>query len=230
MNNMTAVSYKIKTILIFILLCLWGLGAVFYVYKYSVMQRKILLKEARRIAWRESSIPAKRGSILDSNGKVLAHDEFRIALILESWGKPAKNSAFRKTLKKFDENYNPDPAKMTFPAVIKENLSPEEIVYCRKIFRSYPEVRVTGYFQRIVHPDAVEFVGRTAKNEREETVGISGLEQKYDLELSGRPGRLSVMLDKRKNWIPDTLRILRQPQNGQDYKLSQSIEELCHGK
>ena len=71
-----------------------------------------------------------------------------------------------------------------------------------------------------------EIIGKTAANDRKAMVGISGLEQKHDLILSGKSGRMTVMVDRNGSWIYETLRITRQPENGRDVKLEQSLQEL----
>ena len=65
---MTVAEYKIRTVIILILLLIWAAGAAVKVYIYSVKEQKDLLKKSRRIAWRVAEIPARRGRILDRNG------------------------------------------------------------------------------------------------------------------------------------------------------------------
>ena len=121
----------------------------------------------------------------------------------------------------FDQN-------TVFPVCLKKDLSAGEIWKFNRFFRGFSEIRIAGRFERQRHPDAAmrKLIGDTARNDRKERVGVSGLEQQYDLLLSGKPGQLSVMLDRNGNWIYETLRIIKQPENGRDLKLDQSAEEI----
>ena len=120
--------------------------------------------------------------------------------------------------------------KLKLPVVLKKNLTAQEIREFSIAFRGFPEVRLEGRFERDVynHPAIHELIGKTAANDRKAMVGISGLEQKHDLILSGKSGRLTVMLDRNGSWIYETLRITRQPENGRDLKLEQSLQELVN--
>ena len=104
------------------------------------------------------------------------------------------------------------------PLLLKNSLSPEEIVLYAREFRFFPEVRIVPVIRRVVTgpPEIRERIGKTARNNAGEIVGISGLERKYDMELSGRAGRVIVMLDRNGNWCNETLRITRRAENGKD--------------
>ena len=231
---MTAAAYKIRTVVILIVLSLWAAGAAVNLYIYSVRDREMLLKKARLIAWRQADIPAQRGRILDRNGKLLAKDELHCDLFLDMLPEKTRKAqnlfrrlqqVFPKMKLEFDQN-------TVFPVRLKECLSAREIQQISQYFRGCPEIRISGRFERRFHPEPAirEIIGETARNDRKERVGTSGLEQQYDLLLSGKPGRLVVMLDRNGNWIYETLRIVKQPENGQDLKLDQSLEELLAGK
>ena len=225
---MNAAAYKIRTIVILSLLAAWGVAAAVKLYTYTVRDRERLLERARAIAWREAVIPARRGTIRDQAGTVLAQDVFRCDLLLESL--PKSRYRANELLRRLAEslNWNADPGQLTFPVTLKADLTAEEIQQYSRLFRRFPEIRVAGRFERQCHPDpaVAALIGKIALNDRGERVGISGLEQKNDLTLSGKPGRIVFMFDRYGSWVYETLRVVRQPENGQDITLEQPLTEL----
>ena len=229
MGIMTVAAYKLRTVIILGLLTLWAAGAAFKLYAHTVRDRDRLLAQARAIAWREAVIPARRGTIRDRTGAILAQDVFRCDLVLESLPKsPRRTAVLFRRLRETLPELKTDPAGPTFPVLLKERLAAGEIQRYSQIFRRFPEVRVTGRFERQFHPDpaVAALVGEIALNDRGERVGVSGLEQRNDLTLSGKPGRIVVMLDRYGSWIYETLRVVRQPENGRDLDLDRSLAEL----
>ena len=226
---MTAAEYKIRTVLILTLLAVWAACAAVKLYQYTVRDQAELLKKSRRIAWRTADIPAQRGKITDRNGIVLAQDVFCCDLFLCRLPKSSRrtDNLFRR-LKETLSDPELAPEKLTPPLVLKKNLTAKEIQEISIRFRGFPEVRLEGRFERKLHDDPAirKIIGQTAANDRKAMVGISGLEQKHDLVLSGKSGRMTVMLDRNGSWIYETLRITRQPENGRDLKLEQSLAEL----
>ena len=225
---MTAAAYKIRTVVILGLLAAWGGAAAVKLYTYTVRDRDRLLERARAIAWREAVIPARRGTIRDEAGTVLARDVFRCDLVLETLPKSQNRTAV--LLRRLEEtlNWKADPAQLTFPVTLKADLTAEEIQRYNRMFRRFPEVRVAGRFEREYHPDpaVAALIGKIALNDRGERVGVSGLEQKNDLTLSGKPGRIVFMNDRYGSWVYETLRVVRRPENGQDLTLEQPLTEL----
>jgi len=225
---MTAAAYKIRTVVILGLLAVWSGAAAVKLYTYTVRDRDRLRERARAIAWREAVIPARRGTIRDQAGTVLAQDVFRCDLVLESLPKSPNRTAV--LLRRLSEtlNWDADPAQLIFPVTLKADLSAEEIQQYNRVFRRFPEVRVAGRFERQCHPDPAigALIGKIALNDRGERVGVSGLEQKNDLTLSGKPGKIVFMFDRNGSWVYETLRVVRQPENGQDMTLEQPLTEL----
>ena len=151
--------------------------------------------------------------------------------LLESWPKHSgRAKKLLALLRKEFPGFDITPDEQVFPVRLKEHLSAEDIRRYNRFFRRFPEVRVYGSFERWCLPELREVIGTTALNDRQETVGVSGLEQQHDLTLSGKPGRLTVMLDRNGIWVRDTLRVARQPENGHDLKLDLTKAELEAGQ
>ena len=226
---MTVSAFRFRTAFILVLLTAWAVCAGTKLYIHSVRDRDILLKKTRLLAWREADLPAPRGKILDRDGVILAQDVFRCDLVLESLpDQQARRQQLLRTIRKHFPDFPADAPPENCPAVLKANLPADEIELCIRRFRGYPEIRTVGRFERKFSPspEIREIIGQTALNDRRERVGISGLEQTHDLLLSGKTGRLSVMLDRNGGWVYDTLRVTRQPESGRDLRLDQSLAEL----
>lgn len=219
---MTAGSFKLKTLMILSFLLIWAVIAAAHVFYYAVATRGESLAESRKIAWREAEIPALRGRILDRNGIPAAWSELHHNLILESLPESRRR---RNALQRFLQRDFPAvklPHSLKEPLVLKADLAPDEIVRYSKRVKNLPEVRIVPVILRmtVANPEARRMIGATAWNEAGELVGVSGLEKEHDMTLSGRSGRMRVMLDRYGNWCYDTLRVLEQPENGRDVNAS----------
>lgn len=226
---MTSAEYKIRTVIILTLLFFWAAGAAVKVYIYSVRDRQALLKRSSPIAWRLAEIPARRGRILTRDGVVLAEDIYCCDLILRSL--PESNRRGKNLRDKLKENrvYSELPeTAAALPVALRKNLTAEEIEKFTQVFRVYPEIQTAGRLERRYSDDPAvrKMLGEIARNNRQERVGTSGVEQDYDLELSGHNGRIRVMLDRNGSWIYETLEVIRQPENGRDVRLSRTLAEL----
>lgn len=224
---MNTVPFKIRSTLLLVFIFIWGAVILCKIFSCTVLRRPDLLRQSVRLAWREGSIPAQRGKILDKEGKILAKDRFRCDLVMDYYPlHPAREKRLLQKLRLMDPQFSIDPRETVFPHVIRSDLDLEEVRRFRKLFLGNPEVRVQGYFERDTHPELEKILGQTAINDKKESVGISGLEKVHDMTLSGKSGHFVVMLDRQGRWVNDTLKILVQPLNGQDVRLKQSTKEM----
>lgn len=226
---MTTVEYKIRTAVILTILLAWAGIAAAKVYHYSVGERQMLLKKSHPIAWRQAKLPARRGRILDRDGVVLAEDVFCCDLLL--FRLPKEKERRKNLLKKLrvtaGEAEHPENLG-NLPAVWRKNLTAEEIAKFTRIFRGYPEIHTAGRLERRYNaaPIVQKQLGETIEDDEQKRYGISGLELKYDRELSGRDGKIRVMRDRNGSWIYETLQVIRQPKNGRDVRLDKTLAEL----
>lgn len=228
-GEMTSAEFKIRTVIILAILLVWAAGAAVKVYTYSVKDRQSLLNKSHPIAWRTADIPARRGRILDRDGTVLAEDVFRCDLILDRYPGKNRRHHLQRRLHEAIPGTELPPETAGVPAVLRKDLTAEQIEKCARIFRGIQEIRSEGRLERRYagNPAVREQLGEIALNDRKERVGISGLEQTYDLELSGRTGQMRVMLDRNGSWIYETLEVIRQPENGRDVRLKENLAELA---
>ena len=181
---MAAGSFKFKTLMILSFLLIWAVVAAAHVFYYAVVKREESLKETRRIAWREAEIPSLRGRILDKNGVPAAWSELRHNLVLEKIpeSRRRRDNLFRGIRRFFPEHELPHPMKL--PLLLKNDLSPEEIVFYSRRLRNYPELRIVPVIRRVVvgTPEIQSQIGKTALNDAGEAVGGKpGLAEGYVL-------------------------------------------------
>lgn len=224
---MNTFSYKLRSALLLLFLCVWSFLLLGKIFSCAVLRRPDLLRKSERLAWREGSIPARRGRILDKNDRVLARDRFRCDLVMEYYPlHPHREKRLWRKLRILDRNFTLRPKETVFPYTLKSGLDLEQVRYYRSLFLGHPEVRVQGYFERENPAGLEKILGETSINDRKESVGISGLEKIHDVTLSGKSGHFVVMLNRQGQWVNETLRIVSPVVNGQDVRLPQSIEEL----
>ena len=173
---MAAGSFKFKTLMILSFLLIWAVVAAAHVFYYAVVKREESLKETRRIAWREAEIPSLRGRILDKNGVPAAWSELRHNLVLEKIpeSRRRRDNLFRGIRRFFPEHELPHPMKL--PLLLKNDLSPEEIVFYSRRLRNYPELRIVPVIRRVVvgTPEIQSQIGKTALGKPWASPGWSG--------------------------------------------------------
>ncbi len=82
---------SISSGIILLLLAGWAILAAAHVLYYTCWRREKLLEQSLHLAWREGTVPAARGSILDKNGVPLVWTELTHDLSLPR----SRNSAAR---------------------------------------------------------------------------------------------------------------------------------------
>ncbi len=223
-------QFNIRSKILLSFLLAWAVVAAAHVFYYSSLQRKRLNAEGEALAWREGSLPAIRGRILDRQGVPLAWSELHHDLTLLK--EPAKEARRRQLAKALESL----PFKVELPSkrsnrerTLKRDLSPAEIALCEKALLEFPEVEVAPRLERlsIDYPEVKRLLGKAnAGLDSGRSEGLDGAEKENDASLAGRAGRFKVMLDKRGNWVEGTLKILEQPKSGEDVRLAVSIEEI----
>ena len=62
---------------------LWSILCLCNVFRYSILNQKILQDRSRRIAWRQGELPALRGTVYSSEGDILASSSLEFFLCFE---------------------------------------------------------------------------------------------------------------------------------------------------
>ena len=219
-NNGGAVSGRRVCVVaaVFAAFLLLALGRAWYV---AVPGRGKYIAVGEEMARRDVTIPASRGSIISADGVVLAWSEHFYDLVsiapkrVPLTGEEV--SALKKVLHDMDANGK----------IIKRNLTPGEVMSLEELIRSGVRVRIVVRNERIVidSPEIRRRVGQVrggAGGPR----GVSGWEKEFDGELSGSPGRVNVMLDRNRNWIRSSVKVLKPMTKGKNVKLKFTLGEL----
>ncbi len=199
-------------------------GALLY---YSVIQRDKYLALGNRMALRLGKLQAPRGRILDRNGVVLAWSEKYFDLFLVN---PSTDNIEQEMMMKEVRMAVPDCEPEVVDEttwLLKANLSPFQLLGLEQLLRGYPELQVIPREERLVvdYPEVRKIIGQVGLRE-EVMAGQSGAEKEYNVELTGVPGEYEVMLDRRRNWIAGTWKLLVPAIPGEDVKLDFALSEL----
>mgnify|MGYP000925802945 CR=1 FL=1 len=220
-------TFKFRLLVLVTLLLLWGglaAGALLY---YSVIRRGQYLEMGNRLALRQGTIQATRGRILDCNGVVLAWSEkyYDLFLVNPPSGDIRREAVIQKLRLVLPES-EPEVAGDAI-WLLKTDLSPSQLMALEVLLRSYPELQIVPREERLVvdYPEVRRFIGRVAYR-RDLMYGVDGAEKEYDVELSGTPGEYEVMLDRRRNWIAGTWKLLAPAISGEDMKLNVALADL----
>jgi len=223
-------QFNIRSKILLSFLLAWAVVAAAHVFYYSSVKKESLSAEGEDLAWREGSLPAIRGRILDRQGVSLAWSELHhdLALVKEP-EKESRRKALAKALGRLPFHAELPSERTSRQRAIKKDLSPEEIAICEKALAEFPEFEIEPRIERrsIDYPEVKRLLGRSnADIDSGLSFGLEGAEKENDAVLAGKAGRFKVMLDKRGNWIEGTLKILEQPKRGGDITLAVSVDEM----
>ena len=217
-NDIEERRWRLYTLMAIVVACLLILAArLFYL---QVVQHAHYLALARKEHWREESVPAKRGTIWDAEGHVLATTVTYESLyaVPSQMDDPAKTArALSVVLGEPTERIEAlFSSQQDYPVLVKALLdSPkaEEVrrlrlwdVYLEPQFkRAYPEGSVAS--------QSIGLVGR-------DNVGLSGVEAQYDKDLAGKPGSILAERDTGGDEIALGARQFTPPVDGSDVVLT----------
>ena len=197
---------------------LLALGRAWYI---AVPGRGKYIAVGEEMARRDVTIPASRGSILDADGVALAWSEHFYDLVsIAPKRVPLTGNevaALKKVLPDMEANGK----------TLKRNLTPGEVMGLEELIRSGVRVRIVVRNERIVidSPEIRRRVGQV-RAEAGGIRGISGWEKEFDGELAGSPGRMNVMLDRNRNWIHSSVKVVKPMAGGKDVRLKYPLREL----
>lgn len=206
--------------MLFTVLLLWGAAAAARAWYIAVPGRQHFIAVGEKMARSTVVIPALRGRILDADGVPLVWSEHFYDLestVPVSEMHPRDEAALRGVLPDID----PDGK------VLRRGLTARELVALEPLVRGGIGGRVVRREERIViDSPAVRARAGTVRREIGFSRGVSGWELEFDAELAGRPGRLTVLLDRHRNWIPSSAKFLVPMVPGRDVRLKRRLSEL----
>ncbi len=220
MNNPRFVS-RIRVMVAFIVL--WSAGIVYRLVDLQILQVDAMMEKSENLHYATEKIPARRGEILDSEGRLLAisREEYYI------FADPARIESPKATAEALAEILNKDleweqkktrelsNKKKRFLYVekrVSENviqkvkeLKMQGVHYNTEMWRRYPNGWIASHILGFMNQSG------SAKE---------GLEYLYDEEMKGKPGELEIMRDgrRKKNGLETT--VVREPVIGANIQLT----------
>lgn len=187
-------------------------------------ERAAIIAKGEKTARVRRNLPARRGRILDREGKVLVWSEIYFDLRYNADGENELSEDEQQTLialfGKIDLQSGPG-------TVLHRHLTPEELLALEPLLRRGAPLKVTVRHERMrCNSDAVRRLAGTVEVRHGTQCGVSGWELEHELTLRSIPGEYSVLLDRFGKYMPKSFRLISKPQEGQDVRLPRTLEEL----
>ena len=184
--------------------------------------RIIARGEKKARVWRQ--LPAKRGRILDKNGKILVWSELYWDLYYNASGEAELSEDEQHFLielfGKIDFSVSPSTP-------LRRHLKPDELIALEPLLLKGAPLRIVTRHERLVcDSEAVRALAGKVELRNNVQSGISGWELENELLLRGIPGRYSILLDRFGNYMPKSFKMTISPSDGKDLKLKEDLEEI----
>ncbi len=213
--------FRARSYLLLFGLCLWLLVILFRFFQIMVIDRDDLLRRYQATSWRQGTLPALRGRVIDRNGVPLSWSTRHFVL---SYHVADDISVVRRDLEAAAQvaDLPLDPMLDLVGRVEAEkvrlatDLAPGQ-VHAIASLRN-PRLDIDTTFRRnraALDASLLRSLGQTRVFGQVE-VGISGWEQEFDRRLRGQDGKYQVMVDKAGLWIPETFTQIAPPRPGYD--------------
>ena len=187
-------------------------------------ERDRILEKGEKIArvWRQ--MPAKRGRILDSQGKVLVWSELYCDLHYNAAGENELSEDEQHSLiglfGKIDFSVPPSTP-------LRRHLKPDELIALEPILLKGAPLKIVTRHERLVcDSEAVRQLAGKVELRGNIQCGISGWELQNELLLRGIPGKYSVLLDRFGNYMPKSFKMSAPPSDGRDLHLKETLAEI----
>jgi len=229
--EISVAQLRVRSARLLTVVLLWALtvtGALFY---FCYLAREHYTRESMRLAWRTGVFQAVRGRIIDRNNTPLAWTVRHYDLILCRSISPERGRVLLRELRRIVMIKYADLSLVPTPQVLAPELTAAQVDSLSSAFKTYPEIQLVSHSERMVAGGwkVRLFVGDVSMVNGH-AAGISGLEQKYDRELSGRNGVYKVMVDRSGRWVNGTWQVITHPENGLDVKVDIQLDDLNAGR
>ena len=221
-----AVSGK-RAWILFSLLALWALIAVGRGFWLAGPAAERYIREGEKLARVHGRIPAPRGRILDCNGVPLAWSERYFDLCWQGRRGELPEEGVLQQLQRIVPEAALPVAKSDEAELLCRGISPDRLRRLESLVKAGKGFRIVQRWERMtVSSLRIRRRPGTVMLLEGELVGQSGLELEFDSLLRGKAGEFRVLLDRYRNWIPESWELLRNPVPGRDIKLNVAAEEL----
>lgn len=203
---------------------------------------QVLAAKAQQKYEREKTIEARRGTIYDRNGEVIAEDtvSYKLVAILDESMKPGYVKDPDKTAKKLSKAIDLEESEIyrILTKKTKDGKTPFQVEFGKagrdlplKTKREIEEMKLPGITfitdSKRFYPNGVfasHLIGYVEKKKSEtnrtDTVGMLGLEQSLNEILTGKDGKFSYESDIWGYLLPNGDEMIEPAQNGKDVYLT----------
>ncbi|WP_394137009.1 penicillin-binding protein [Cytobacillus oceanisediminis] len=203
---------------------------------------QVLAAKAQQKYEREKTIEARRGTIYDRNGEVIAEDtvSYKLVAILDESMKPGYVKEPDKTAKKLSKAIDLEESEIyrILTKKTKDGKTPFQVEFGKagrdlplKTKREIEEMKLPGITfitdSKRFYPNGVfasHLIGYVEKKKTEtnrtDTVGMLGLEQSLNEILTGKDGKFSYESDIWGYLLPNGDEMIKPAQNGKDVYLT----------
>ena len=214
------VKFQGRVYLLLTFFVLWTGIIVFYLYQIMVADREEYIQLFSSESWRIGIIPAMRGRILNKEGTPLAWSIRYFSLYYDV---PPDSVRLKEDIttigRVLSRHKHPKyPVLAESSILVKEELSPGEILRLRPYIHTNKRFRIQSSFRRqfaTERSEILRLIGLTRMIDNKQ-IGVSGFERKYNLRLTGQDGKYRVMVDKNNKWIAATWEEIQVPVPGFD--------------
>ena len=230
-----------RTAILILLILVLGFGAAVLRLTYlTTIQRSELQESAVDLQLADTTVSAKRGTIYDANGNVLAESAsvWQVVMSPVNFKNDKQRQAAAKGLSEiFDLEYNDvldDTKQQSHYVVVKRRIESDErekvlelIDTLKKDYSCSGVIQLLDDYKRYYPKNSLasSVIGFTGSDDQ----GLEGIEYEYDSYLSGTPGRIITAQNARGTDMPFRYEQNVESEDGNNVYLTidETIQSIC---
>lgn len=230
-----------RTAILILLILVLGFGAAVLRLTYlTTVQRSELQESAVDLQLADTTVSAKRGTIYDANGNVLAESAsvWQVVMSPVNFKNDKQRQAAAKGLSEiFDLEYNDvldDTKQQSHYVVVKRRIESDErekvlelIDTLKKDYSCSGVIQLLDDYKRYYPKNSLasSVIGFTGSDDQ----GLEGIEYEYDSYLSGTPGRIITAQNARGTDMPFRYEQNVESEDGNNVYLTidETIQSIC---
>ena len=230
-----------RTAILILLILVLGFGAAVLRLTYlTTVQSSELLESAVDLQLADTTVSAKRGTIYDANGNVLAESAsvWQVVMSPVNFKNDKQRQAAAKGLSEiFDLEYNDvldDTKQQSHYVVVKRRIESDErekvlelIDTLKKDYSCSGVIQLLDDYKRYYPKNSLasSVIGFTGSDDQ----GLEGIEYEYDSYLSGTPGRIITAQNARGTDMPFRYEQNVESEDGNNVYLTidETIQSIC---
>ena len=230
-----------RTAILILLILVLGFGAAVLRLTYlTTVQSSELQESAVDLQLADTTVSAKRGTIYDANGNVLAESAsvWQVVMSPVNFKNDKQRQAAAKGLSEiFDLEYNDvldDTKQQSHYVVVKRRIESDErekvlelIDTLKKDYSCSGVIQLLDDYKRYYPKNSLasSVIGFTGSDDQ----GLEGIEYEYDSYLSGTPGRIITAQNARGTYMPFRYEQNVESEDGNNVYLTidETIQSIC---